>query len=62
LAFDDCEKLLSLGLEAIINTPVVVAGHTLGTFNVLHRAGWYRRGDDAVTKFSPTCSHGTRGV
>jgi hypothetical protein len=49
-AFDDHRKLAGLGLGAIINTPVLAGGRCLGTLNILHEAGWYRRGDERITK------------
>jgi GAF domain-containing protein len=39
--FFDHELIRSLGCEAVINIPVVVAGQVLGTINCLHSAGHY---------------------
>jgi hypothetical protein len=39
--FFDHELIRSLGCESVLNIPVVWAGRTLGTINLLHRAGWY---------------------
>jgi hypothetical protein len=49
-AFEDHAKLADLGLTAIINTPVLVAGRCLGTLNLLHTAGWYRPEDARIAK------------
>jgi len=43
--FADHELILSLGCESVLNLPVVFAGRTLGTVNLLHEAGWYRQRD-----------------
>lgn len=40
-AFYDHELIVSLGCESVLNMPVRWAGHTLGTLNLLHRAGHY---------------------
>jgi hypothetical protein len=39
--FFDYELIWSLGCESVLNMPVRWAGRTLGTLNVLHRAGHY---------------------
>jgi hypothetical protein len=39
--FFDHELILSLGCASVLNVPVVWNGHTLGTINLLHEAGWY---------------------
>ncbi len=39
--FFDHELIWSLGCEAVLNMPVRWAGQTLGTLNLLHRAGHY---------------------
>lgn len=39
--FFDHELIRSLGCESVLNIPVVWAGRTLGTLNLLHQAGWY---------------------
>ncbi len=39
--FPDHEVIRSLGCEAIINVPVVLAGRLLGTLNILGAAGSY---------------------
>jgi len=44
--FDDSETILGLGLESILNIPVVYADRCLGTMNLLHKAGWYRPEDE----------------
>jgi GAF domain-containing protein len=40
-AFFDHELIKSLGCDSVLNVPVVVEGQTLGTLNLLHKAGWY---------------------
>ena len=40
-AFPDHALIASLGLESCINIPVVALGRTLGTMNLLDRAGAY---------------------
>lgn len=49
-AFDDHPKLVELGLGSVINTPIVLNGRCLGTFNLLHRSDWYQPGDEQLTK------------
>lgn len=39
--FFDYELIWSLGCESVLNMPVRWAGMTLGTLNLLHRAGHY---------------------
>jgi hypothetical protein len=39
--FYDHELIASLGCDSILNMPVRWRGETLGTLNLLHRAGWY---------------------
>ena len=47
--FFDYELIWSLGCESVLNMPVRWAGQTLGTLNLLHRAGHYDEGHvDAV--------------
>ena len=41
-AFEDAEKILGLGLGAVINVPVKEGGRVLGTLNFLREAGGYR--------------------
>ena len=41
-AFEDADKILGLGLGAVINVPVKEAGRVLGTLNFLREAGGYR--------------------
>lgn len=40
-AFFDYELIWSLGCESVINVPIRWRGRTLGTFNLLHQAGYY---------------------
>ncbi|MEO8715914.1 MAG: GAF domain-containing protein [Acetobacteraceae bacterium] len=40
--FYDHALIASLGCESVLNVPVRWRGETLGTLNLLHRAGWYR--------------------
>jgi hypothetical protein len=49
-AFFDYELIWSLGCESVLNMPVRWRGHTLGTLNLLHQAGWYDEGDIATTR------------
>jgi hypothetical protein len=42
-AFEDAEKILGLGLGAVINVPVKDGSRVLGTLNFLREAGAYRR-------------------
>jgi GAF domain-containing protein len=44
-AFEDAEKILELGLGAVINVPVKDGERVLGTLNFLREAGGYRRED-----------------
>ena len=44
-AFDDAEKILGLGLGAVINVPVKVDGKVVGTLNFLREAGGYALAD-----------------
>lgn len=39
--FPDYELIRSLGCESVINVPIFVAGHFLGTINCLDEAGHY---------------------
>lgn len=39
--FSDYDLILSLGCEAVLNIPIVVAGKTLGTINCLHEKDHY---------------------
>lgn len=41
-AFEDAEKILALGLGAVINVPVKDGARVLGTLNFLREAGGYR--------------------
>ena len=41
-AFEDAEKILGLGLGAVINVPVKEGDRVLGTLNFLREAGGYR--------------------
>lgn len=41
--FPDHALIASLGCEAAVNVPVRWNGRTLGSLNLLHQAGWYRR-------------------
>ena len=47
-AFPDHALILSLGCESAMNLPVRWQGRTLGTLNLLHRAGWYDEADAAT--------------
>jgi len=44
-AFEDAEKILGLGLGAVMNVPVKEGGRVLGTLNFLREAGGYRPED-----------------
>jgi hypothetical protein len=41
--FFDWQLIQSLGCQSIANLPIVVAGETIGAFNLLHDAGYYTR-------------------
>jgi hypothetical protein len=41
-AFEDADKLIGLGLGAVINAPVKDGGRVLGTLNFLRETGGYR--------------------
>jgi hypothetical protein len=41
-AFEDADKLVGLGLGAVINVPVKEGARVLGTLNFLREAGGYR--------------------
>lgn len=49
-AFEDAEKILGLGLGAVINVPVKNGNRVLGTLNFLREAGAYQPShvDDAL--------------
>ena len=49
-AFFDYELIWSLGCESALNMPVRWRGQTLGTLNLLHRAGWYSESDIATVR------------
>lgn len=44
-AFDDAEKIIALGLGAVINVPVRKGAHVVGTLNFLREAGGYSSAD-----------------
>jgi GAF domain-containing protein len=44
-AFEDAEKILGLGLGAVMNVPVKEGERVLGTLNFLREAGAYRPQD-----------------
>jgi hypothetical protein len=44
-AFEDAEKILGLGLGAVMNAPVKEGERVLGTLNFLREAGGYRPED-----------------
>ena len=44
-ALEDAEKILGLGLGAVINVPVKDGARVLGTLNFLREAGGYRHED-----------------
>ena len=48
--FFDYELIWSLGCESVLNMPVRWAGQTLGTLNLLHRAGHYSENDLAPVR------------
>ena len=47
-AFEDADKLIALGLGAVINVPVTGEARVLGTLNFLREAGGYRAEDVAA--------------
>jgi hypothetical protein len=46
--FSDHELIASLGCASVLNMPVRWRGHTLGSLNLLHQAGWYDEDDVAA--------------
>lgn len=48
--FFDHELIRSLGCESVLNVPVRWNGRSLGTINLLHRAGWYDEADIPVAQ------------
>ena len=48
--FYDHALIVSLGCESVLNMPVRWAGQTLGTLNLLHRAGHYSEADVAPVR------------
>jgi GAF domain-containing protein len=44
--FDDHDKILALGIGAILNIPLVHGGRCVGTMNFCHVAGWYTQEDE----------------
>jgi len=44
-AFEDADKIVGLGLGAVINVPVTEGARVLGTLNFLREAGGYRPED-----------------
>jgi hypothetical protein len=52
-AFFDHELIRSLGCESAVNYPVRWNGKTIGSLNLLHRAGWYNeRNVAAISPFA----------
>ena len=45
-AFDDHATITSLGLGSALNIPLVLGGRSVGTMNLLHKAGWYTPQDE----------------
>ena len=52
--FFDYELIWSLGCESVLNYPVRWRGQTMGTLNLLHRAGFY---DEAQVPAVATLAH-----
>jgi len=48
--FFDHALIVSLGCESVLNMPVRWRGRTLGTLNLLHRAGYYDEADVPVAR------------
>lgn len=48
--FFDHEAIFALGCRSAINVPIRYRGRNLGTLNLLHRDGWYRQDDGAVSQ------------
>jgi hypothetical protein len=48
--FFDHELIRSLGCESVLNLPVRWNGRSIGTLNLLHRAGWYDEADIAPAR------------
>ena len=47
-AFEDADKIIGLGLGAVINVPVKEGDRVLGTLNFLREAGGYKSDDVAL--------------
>lgn len=60
-AFDDHEKILDLGLLAVLNLPVVAQGRTLGTINYL-RSGPPFSVDEVATGLTLAAALAKRGT
>lgn len=57
-AFEDAEKILGLGLGAVINVPVKDGERVLGTLNFLREAGGYDPGDvEAALRIAESARH-----
>jgi hypothetical protein len=53
-AFFDHQLIFSLGLGSVVNTPVVYDDRTIGTFAVLHEAGWFDEAKaEIIAAFAP---------
>lgn len=48
--FYDHELIWSMGCESVLNLPVRWRGQTMGTLNLLHRAGFYDEGHIAAVR------------
>jgi hypothetical protein len=48
--FFDHALIQSLGCESVLNVPVRWNGRSIGTLNLLHRAGWYDEADIAPAR------------
>jgi len=46
--FPDHELIASLGLQSVLNIPVLRRGTVLGTLNLLHQENWYDEADFAL--------------
>ncbi|SFF01831.1 GAF domain-containing protein [Sulfitobacter brevis] len=53
-AFSDYETILGLGLEAVLNIPVVTDGQILGTINYLRKAPSFTEGEVVAAQ---ACAH-----
>jgi hypothetical protein len=49
--FPDYELIGSLGCGSVINLPILIAGRTVATMNILHEAGYYTKARADVVQY-----------